>query len=77
MYMFMFYVNILELLLLRFFKEVAIATPGRKAILLWTVLWKYVNPIVMAAILIGSIAIQLKNPLQYQLWIDVSSQLDE
>ena len=49
--------------------------PGRKAILLWTVLWKYVNPVVMFVIFVGSIVVQLVNPLRYQQWRNVSAPI--
>ena len=38
----------------------------------WTVMWKYVTPLVMIVIFIGAMISELVNPLQYVSYSDVS-----
>lgn len=61
----------LFILFLSFFSKVATRPVSPRMIMFWTVLWKFVNPIVMLIIFLGAMFTELINPLQYVAY-DVS-----
>ncbi len=55
----------------RFFTEYA--DPYHKhLIILWIVVWKWVDPIVMFVIFVSSVVLEIVRPLTYSLYINVS-----
>ena len=58
-----------------FFNNITTKRIGPRMIIFWTVMWKYVTPIVMIIIFMGAMITELINPLEYVSYDAVSPSL--
>jgi len=62
---------IILIFLRRFFKTF-VPNHNKRARYLWTILWKFVGPVIMVIIFVGSIIREIISPLSYTVYRNVS-----